>query len=79
MPDIVVLCLFGGGAFFAALGAFLRKKSALWALFSALCVFAGLLSGLALGKTLKELVPPLALVCAVSLAALVYGKGGADG
>lgn len=75
MVDWTVLCLFGGGAVFAALTALLRKRRPLWALLAAVCTAAGVLAGLALGWTLRGLLSPMLLVCVVSMAALLLGKG----
>lgn len=79
MTDMIVLCLFGGGTIFAALGAVLKKGSFLWALLAAACVVIGVLAGLALGQTLEELLTPVLAVCAAAMAALVFGKGGGEG
>ncbi len=75
MTDWTVLCLFGGGAIFAAFSARLPRGRALWPLLSAVCTAAGVLAGLVLGWTLRELLLPVLLVYAVSMAALLYGKG----
>ena len=72
----LVLCLFGGGAAFAALCGLLRRGRPLWAALAAVCAGTGMLAGLALGWTLDGLLTPLLAVCAVSMAALLYGKGG---
>ena len=79
MIEFMPLCLFAAAVLLALLAGFLRRGRSVFALLAALCAGAGLLSGLALGRGLEELLPPLALVCAAALAALVYGKGGADG
>ena len=76
---MVILCLFGSGTVFAALGAFSKKGKSLWALLTAMCVVSGVLAGLALGRTLNELLTPVLLVCAVSMAALLWGRGGGEG
>lgn len=78
MSDITIFCLFGGAVLFAALSGFLRGTRPLWALLSAVCVVVAVLSGLALGMTLEELLTPVLLVCAVSMAALLWGKGGSE-
>lgn len=70
------LCLFGAGALFAALCGPLKRGRPLWALLAAVCTQAGLLAGLVQGAALSELLTPVLLVCAVSMAALLYGKGG---
>lgn len=75
MSGGLLLLLFGGGAVFAVLSAFSRKGRSLFSLLAALCAMAGLLAGLALGRTLEDLLPPLALVCAASLTALYFGRG----
>lgn len=76
MTNWTVLCLFGGGVTFAVFSALLLRGRALWSLLSAVCTAAGILAGLVLGRTLSELLSPVLLVCAVSIAALLYGKGG---
>ena len=71
------LCLLSGGAaVFAYLAGALRRLRPLWALLSALCAIAGFLTGLVLGLTLEDLLPPLLLPCAVSLRGLARRKGG---
>lgn len=75
MTDWTVLCLFGGGIAFAVFSALLRRGRALWPLLSAVCTAAGVLAGLVLGRTLSELLSPVLAVCAVSMAAILYGKG----
>lgn len=79
MTDMIVLCLFGGGTIFAALGAVLKKGSFLWILLAAVCVVCGVLSGLALGWTLDDLLAPVLAVCAAAMAALLLGRGGGEG
>lgn len=79
MTDMAVICLFGGAAVFAVLGAFLKKGKSLWALLSAVCVVGGVLTGLALGETLDALLTPVLLVCAAAMAALLFGTGGGEG
>lgn len=76
MIDMLAPFLFGAGMVFAALCGLLRRGRPLWALLAAACTGAGMLSGLALGAALSELLTPLLAVCAVSMAALLYGKGG---
>lgn len=76
MTDMLALFLFGAGAVFAALCGLLRRGRLLWALLAAACTVTGVLSGLVLGAGLDELLTPLLAVCAVSMAALLYGKGG---
>ena len=72
----MVLFLFGAGAVFAALCGWLKRCRPLWALLAAVCTLMGVLAGLVLGSELGELLSPLLLVCAVRMAALLYGKGG---
>ena len=76
---MIVLCLFGGGTVFAALGAALKKGRSLWALLAAVCVAAGVLAGLALGQTPGELLTPVLAVCAAAMAALPRERGGGEG
>ena len=57
------------------LAGFLGRGRSVLTLVAALCAGAGLLSGLALGWTLEDLLPPLALTCAAALAALCFGRG----
>lgn len=76
MTELLSPALLMGGAVFAALCGLLRRGRPLWALLAALCTGAGLLAGLALGKGLDALLTPLLAVCAVSMAALLWGKGG---
>ena len=76
MIDLCAWALFGCGAVFAALCGLLRRGRPLWALLAAVCTGSGVLGGLALGMALGELLPPLLAVCAVSMAAVLYGKGG---
>lgn len=73
--NALTLCLFGAGTVCAALCGLIRRGRPLWALLAAACTGSGLLSGLALGSALSELLSPMLLVCAVSMAALLYGKG----
>lgn len=70
------LCLFGGAAVFAAMTVFWKKGRSLWALPAAVCVASGVLAGLVLGQTLPELLTPVLAVCAVAMAALLWGRGG---
>ena len=76
---MVTLCLFGSGTVFTALGAFLKKRKSLWTLLAAVCVVSGELAGLASGQTLTELLTPTLVVCAASMAALLWGRGGGEG
>ena len=76
MTNLCVLALFGSGIVFAALCGLLKRGRPLWALLAAVSTGSGVLSGLALGGSLSELLPPLLAVCAVSMAAMLYGKGG---
>lgn len=76
MTELLPLALFGAGAVFAALCGLLRRGRPLWALLAAACTALGVLAGLALGCALSELLSPVLLVCAVSMAALLCGKGG---
>lgn len=75
MTHLLTMCLFGAGALFAALCGLLRQSRPLWALLAAVCTGAGVLAGLALGAALNELLTPLLLICAVSMAALLFGRG----
>lgn len=75
MMDCLPLCLLAAGAVSAALCGLLRRGQPLWALLAAVCTLAGTLVGLAEGKTMNELLSPMLAVCAVSMAALLYGKG----
>ena len=79
MIGIMPLCLFFGAVLLAALSGLLRGTRPLWALLSAVCVVVGVLAGLALGQTLEDLLTPMLAVCAASMAALVFGKGGGEG
>ena len=79
MTDIIVLCLFGGGALFALLGALPSGARPLWALLAAACVVAGVLASLALGLTLAQLQGPVLAVCAAAMAAMLLGKGDGQG
>ena len=79
MIDWIQPCLFSGAVLFALLSGFLRGTRSLWALLSAVCVVIAVLSGLALGMTLEELLTPVLAVCAAAMAALVFGKGGGKG
>lgn len=74
MADLMVWCLFGVGAVFAALCGLHRRGRPLWALLAAVCTAAGVLSGLALDWTLDGLLVPVLAVCAVSMAALLNGR-----
>ena len=75
MMDALTPLLFGAGALSAALCGRLKRGRPLWALLAAACTAAGVLSGLALGRALNELLSPVLAVCAVSMAALLYGRG----
>lgn len=75
MTNLWVWPLFGGGAVFAALCGWLRRGRPLWALLAAVCTGLGVLAGLAAGARLDELLTPLLAVCAVSMAALLCGRG----
>lgn len=79
MIDLMPLCLFSGAVLSALLSGFLRKTRPLWALFSAVCVVCGVLSGLALGWALENLLTPVLAVCAAAMAALIFGRGGGEG
>lgn len=67
--------LFAGGAVFAALSGVLKRGRALWALLAAVCTVCGVLAGLAAGRTLDGLLGPVLAVCALSMAALLFGRG----
>lgn len=71
----IVLSLFCAGAICAALCGFLQWGRSLWALLSAVCTAAGVLSGLALGWGLDRLLAPVLAVCAAAMAALRFGRG----
>lgn len=75
MIDMPALFLFGAGAVFAALCGLLKRGRPVWALLAAVSTLSGVLSGLALGAALRELLTPLLAVCAMSMAALIYRKG----
>lgn len=75
MIDMLTVFLFGAGALFAALCGLRRRGRPLWALLAAVCTALGLLAGLVLGSSLSELLPPLLVLCAVSMAALLWGRG----
>ena len=79
MIDWIPLCLFAGAVLSALLSGFLRGTRSLWALLSAVCVVTAVLSGLALGWTLDELLTPVLVVCAAAMAALLLGRGGGGG
>lgn len=76
MIDSLALFLFGAGAVCAALCGLWKRGRPLWALLAAACTGAGMLAGLALGRPLDRLLAPLLAVCAVSMAGLLWGKGG---
>ena len=76
MMDRLTLFLFGAGTVFAALCGRMKRRRPLWALLAAACTLMGMLAGLTLGLALSELLTPVLLVCAVSMAALLYGKEG---
>lgn len=73
--NTLTLCLFGAGSVCAALCGLMRLGRPLWAVLAAVCTGLGMLSGLALGWALSELLSPLLLVCAVSMASLLHGRG----
>lgn len=75
MTDLVTLLLFGAGTVFAVLCGRLRRYRPLWALLAAVCTVLGMLAGLALGSALSDLLAPVLLMCAVSMAALLYREG----
>lgn len=75
MMNIWTLFLFGAGTVFAALCGRMKWCRPLWAFLAAACTLMGVLAGLALGLALSELLTPVLLVCAVSMAALLYEKG----
>lgn len=70
-----VICLFGAAGVSAVLCGVWRRLRPLWALLAALCTAAGVLAGLVAGMTLDELLSTLLVVCAVSMAVLLCGKG----
>lgn len=72
----IVLSPFCAGAICAALCGFLQWGRSLWALLSAVCTAAGVLSGLALGWGLNGLLFPALAMCAAAFAALRFGKEG---
>lgn len=74
MDDLTVHCLFGLGAVFAILCSSLRRGRSLWALLAAVSTAVGILSALAAGRTLDELLALVLLVCGVSMAALLFGR-----
>lgn len=74
--DVLTLVLFGAGTVFAALCGLLKRGRPLWALLAAVCIALGVLAGLTLGSALSELLSPVLLVCAVSMAPFLCGKGG---
>ena len=76
MMNTLTWFLFGAGAVFAALCGRLKRGRPLWAFLAAVCTLTGVLAGLALGLALSELLTPVLAVCAVSMAALLYRKGG---
>lgn len=75
---MTALFLFGAGALLAALCGVHRRGRPLWALLAAVCTAAGVLAGLVQGLALNQLLLPLLAVCAVSMAGLLYGKGGGE-
>ena len=79
MIDWMPLCLFAGAVLSVLLSGFLHRTRSLWALLSAVCVVAAVLSGLALGMALSELLSPVLALCAAAMAALLFGKGGGGG
>lgn len=74
--DVLTLVLFGAGAVLAALCGLLKRGRPLWALLAAVYTALGVLVGLMLGSSLNELLSPVLLVCAVSMAVFLHGKGG---
>ena len=74
MSGAYPLYLFGAGALSAVLCGLLKRGRPLWALLAAVCTQSGVLAGLALGSTLRDLLTPVLLVCAASMAALLFGK-----
>ena len=76
MIDWIPLSLFSGAVLSALLSGFLRKTRPLWTLLSAVCTVIAVLSGLALGTALKDLLTPVLAVCAAAMAARVFGRGG---
>ena len=76
MMDILTLFLFGAGTVFAALCGWLKRRRPLWAFLAAACTLMGVLAGLTRGLALSGLLTPVLLVCAASMAALLYGKEG---
>lgn len=79
MVEPVPLGLFAGAVLFALLSGHLSRLRPLWALLSAGCTVCGVLAGLALGRTLSDLLTPMLIVCAAAMAALLFGKGGGAG
>ena len=79
MIDWIPLCLFVGAFLSALLSGYPGRTRSLWALLSAVCAVIAVLSGLALGMTLGELLTPVLAVCAAAMAALLFGKGGGEG
>lgn len=75
MMDALTLFLFGSGTVFGALCGRLKRYRPLWALLAAVCTVLGMLAGLALGSALGDLLAPVLLMCAVSMAALLYREG----
>ena len=74
MSGAYPLYLFGAGALSAVLCGLLKRGRPLWALLAAVCAALGVLAGLTLGSALGELLSPVLLVCAASMAALLCGK-----
>lgn len=64
-----------GAVIFAALAAWGKRLTLLWALLSGLCLAAGVLLGLLQGRTLAEALPAVLAAGAIALAGL--GRKGA--
>lgn len=73
-----VICLFGAAGVSAVLCGMWRRLCPLWALLAAVCTASGVLGGLVLGWTIRELLTPVLLVCASAMTALLFGKGGSE-
>lgn len=65
-----------GGAAFAALAAFTKKLSLLWALLSGLCMAAAILLALLQGRTLPDALPVVLAAAAAALAGLYRKEDG---
>ena len=68
--------LFGAGAVCAALCGLWKRGRPMFSLLAAVCTVLGVLSGLALGMTLRELLNPVLIVCVLSMAVLLFGRTG---